>query len=72
MPMDIFPALTGSEWGGAGDTWDPMTDYFGMKQNTEHFMSLWRSYKPTIARIHGPAVVRGQRNARPTPGRRGP
>lgn len=50
----------GSQLGGAaGQAWDPMADYFGMKQNTEHFMSLWRSYKPTIARIHGPAVAGG-------------
>jgi enoyl-CoA hydratase len=50
----------GSQLGGGGSgTWDPMADYFGMKRNTEHFMSLWRSYKPTIARIHGPAVAGG-------------
>ena len=45
--------------GGDGGPWDPMADYYGMKQNTERFMSLWRSYKPTIARIHGPAVAGG-------------
>ena len=51
----------GSQLGGgaAGDTWDPMADYYGMKRNTENFMSLWRSYKPTIARIQGPAVAGG-------------
>jgi enoyl-CoA hydratase len=50
----------GSQLGdGDGAPWDPMTDYYGMKQNTDHFMSLWRSYKPTIARIHGPAVAGG-------------
>jgi len=43
----------GSQLGDdTGGPWDPMADYLGMKQNTEHFMSLWRSYKPTIARIH--------------------
>ncbi len=46
--------------GAAGETgWDPMADFFGMRQNTENFMSLWRSYKPTIARVHGPAVAGG-------------
>jgi enoyl-CoA hydratase len=40
-------------------SWDPMLDFYGMHQNTRHFMSLWRSYKPTIARIHGPAVAGG-------------
>ncbi len=51
----------GSQLGteAAGGAWDPMTDYYGMKKNTEYFMSLWRSYKPTIARVHGPAVAGG-------------
>lgn len=39
--------------------WDPMRDYRFMKKNTEDFMSLWRSYKPTIARVHGYAVAGG-------------
>ncbi|MGQ0545736.1 MAG: crotonase/enoyl-CoA hydratase family protein [Betaproteobacteria bacterium] len=39
--------------------WDPMRDYRLMKRNTEDFMSLWRSYKPTIARVHGYAVAGG-------------
>ena len=39
--------------------WDPMIDYKMMKQNTEDFMSLWRSYKPTIAQVHGYAVAGG-------------
>src|SRR5687768_10489410 len=33
--------------------WDPMRDYRFMKRNTEDFMSLWRSYKPTICKVHG-------------------
>ena len=52
----------GSQLGGDGEggrPWDPMTDFYGMYQNTQHFMSLWHSYKPTIARIHGPAVAGG-------------
>ena len=39
--------------------WDPMQDYKFMKKNTEDFMSLWRSYKPTIARVHGYAAAGG-------------
>ena len=39
--------------------WDPMADFYMMHQNTRDFMSLWRSYKPTIARVHGPAVAGG-------------
>ena len=39
--------------------WDPMIDFRMMKQNTDDFMSLWRSYKPTIAQVHGYAVAGG-------------
>ena len=39
--------------------WDPLIDYRMMKQNTDDFMSLWRSYKPTIAKVHGYAVAGG-------------
>jgi enoyl-CoA hydratase len=52
----------GSQLGaGSGDAraWDPMSDYFAMHEFTQQFMSLWRSYKPTIARIHGAAVAGG-------------
>jgi enoyl-CoA hydratase len=30
-----------------------------MHDFTQQLMSLWRSYKPTIARVHGPAVAGG-------------
>jgi enoyl-CoA hydratase len=51
----------GSQLGGVGDSrpWDPMADFFGMYEFTQQFMSLWRSHKPTIARVHGPAVAGG-------------
>jgi enoyl-CoA hydratase len=39
--------------------WDPMRDYRFMKRNTEDFMSLWRSYKPTICKVHGYAAAGG-------------
>jgi enoyl-CoA hydratase len=39
--------------------WDPMVDFRMMKQNTDDFMSLWRSHKPTIAQVHGYAVAGG-------------
>ncbi len=45
--------------GGDSRPWDPMADYFGMYEFTQQFMALWRSYKPTIARVHGPAVAGG-------------
>ena len=39
--------------------WDPMIDYDLMYRNTQDFMSLWRSYKPTIAKVRGFAVAGG-------------
>jgi enoyl-CoA hydratase len=42
-----------------GMPWDPTIDFRMMKQNTDDFMSLWRSYKPTIAQVHGYAVAGG-------------
>ncbi|MCO5119297.1 MAG: crotonase/enoyl-CoA hydratase family protein [Burkholderiaceae bacterium] len=39
--------------------WDPLVDYAMMKRHTEDFMSLWRSSKPTIAKVHGYAVAGG-------------
>lgn len=39
--------------------WDPMVDYKHMKRFTDDFMALWRSPKPTIAKVHGAAVAGG-------------
>jgi enoyl-CoA hydratase len=39
--------------------WDSMVDYAYMKRNTEDFMTLWKSSKPTIAKVHGAAVAGG-------------
>jgi enoyl-CoA hydratase len=39
--------------------WDPMIDFEMMYRNTQDFMSLWRSYKPTIAKVRGFAVAGG-------------
>jgi enoyl-CoA hydratase len=39
--------------------WDSMVDYAVMKRHTEAFMSLWRSAKPTIAKVQGYAVGGG-------------
>lgn len=39
--------------------WDPMKDYAFMMRNTEAFMSLWRSYRPVICKVHGFAVAGG-------------
>jgi enoyl-CoA hydratase len=36
-----------------------MVDFRFMYGNTQKFMSLWRSYKPTIAKVRGHAVAGG-------------
>jgi enoyl-CoA hydratase len=51
--------------GGAGNNvtqdmpWDPMKDYAFMMRNTELFMSVWRSHRPVICKVHGYAVAGG-------------
>lgn len=39
--------------------WDPMVDFAMMYRNTQDFMALWRSHKPTIAKVRGFAVAGG-------------
>lgn len=39
--------------------WDPFIDYQFMDRCTQNFMSLWRSYKPTVCKVHGYAVAGG-------------
>ncbi len=39
--------------------WDPLLDFQGMAENTRCFMSLWRSLKPVLCKVHGYAVAGG-------------
>lgn len=53
-----------AEANGAGNVtqempWDPMKDYAFMMRNTQHFMSLFRSRRPVICKVHGFAVAGG-------------
>jgi enoyl-CoA hydratase len=41
------------------EVWDPIQDFQMMKANTDSFFSLWRSHKPTIAKVRGHAVAGG-------------
>ncbi len=45
--------------GTQGAVWDPIKDYRAMKRNTDDFMSLFRSLKPTLCKVHGYAVAGG-------------
>src|SRR3712207_1498510 len=48
----------GDRW-DTRDRWDPVRDYREMRRNTDDFMSLWRSLKPTIAKVQGHGVAGG-------------
>src|SRR3954452_22194727 len=39
--------------------WEPVRDYREMRRNTDDFFTLWRSLKPTIAKVQGHAVAGG-------------
>ncbi len=39
--------------------WDAMKDFAFMSVNTDHILSLWRSHKPVICKVHGHAVAGG-------------
>ncbi len=48
----------GDRW-RQGERWDPVRDYREMRRNTDDFFTLWRSLKPTIAKVQGYAVAGG-------------
>jgi enoyl-CoA hydratase len=49
----------GTEVGSQNMPWDPYEDYRWMKRFTDDYMSLWRSLKPTIAKVNGVCVAGG-------------
>lgn len=59
--MTYFAQATGGDGNAVTQPmpWDPMKDYAFMSRNTERFMSLWRSHRPVIAKVHGFAVAGG-------------
>lgn len=54
-----FAETPGTNEGVQEMPWDPTLDFRWMWQNTDDFMSLWRSFKPTIAKVRGFAVAGG-------------
>jgi enoyl-CoA hydratase len=54
-----FAEAEGENPGVQSMPWDPMVDYRFMKQCTDDFFTLWRSYKPVICKVHGHAVAGG-------------
>lgn len=50
--------ISGGRWRQT-KPWDPIRDYREMRKNTDNFFSLWRSLKPTIAKVQGYAIAGG-------------
>lgn len=57
--LERFAEAAGPNPGVQEMPWDPMVDFKMMYANTTDFSSLWRSYKPTIAKVRGFAVAGG-------------
>jgi enoyl-CoA hydratase len=57
--LAYYAEASGSASGTQEMPWDPMKDYAFMMRNTELFMSLWRSHRPVVCKIHGYAVAGG-------------
>jgi enoyl-CoA hydratase/carnithine racemase len=57
--LTYYAQAAGTNSGTQKMPWDPMKDYAFMMRNTELFMSLFRSRRPVIAKVHGFAVAGG-------------
>jgi len=57
--LQVYAQAAGTNAGVQEMPWDPMRDYAMMMGNTEKFMSLFRSHRPVIAKVHGHAVAGG-------------
>jgi enoyl-CoA hydratase len=55
----MFEQAAGPNPGVQEMPWDPMKDYAWMSRCTEQFMSLFRSHRPVICKVHGFAVAGG-------------
>jgi enoyl-CoA hydratase len=57
--LAIFAETPRPTLGSQAMPWDPMIDYALMSRFTQDIMSLWRSQKPVICKVHGHAVAGG-------------
>ncbi len=57
--LKLYAEKPGPNPGSQEMPWDPTIDYRMMSENTECFMSLWRSRKPVVCKVHGFAVAGG-------------
>jgi enoyl-CoA hydratase len=57
--LSFYAQAKGTNIGVQEMPWDPMRDYAMMMRNTERFMSLFRSHRPVLCKVHGFAVAGG-------------
>ncbi|WP_169567373.1 crotonase/enoyl-CoA hydratase family protein [Sneathiella limimaris] len=57
--LKLYAETEGTNPGVQEMPWDPTVDYKMMMSNTQDFMSIFRSYKPVIAKVQGYAVAGG-------------
>ncbi|MEP3247613.1 MAG: crotonase/enoyl-CoA hydratase family protein [Sneathiella sp.] len=57
--LKLYAENPGTNPGFQDMPWDPTLDYKMMMGNTQDFMSIFRSYKPVVAKVHGYAVAGG-------------
>ena len=57
--LAYYAQAAGTNAGVQEMPWDPMKDFAFMMRNTERFMSLFRSHRPVICKVHGFAVAGG-------------
>jgi enoyl-CoA hydratase len=57
--LDVYAARKGFNPGFQAMPWDPIKDFQHMYGNTNDFMSLFRSLKPVVCKLHGAAVGGG-------------
>jgi enoyl-CoA hydratase len=57
--LAYYAQAAGTNAGVQEMPWDPMKDFAFMMKNTERLMSLFRSHRPVICKVHGFAVAGG-------------
>ena len=57
--LAYYAQAAGTNAGVQPMPWDPMKDFAFMMRNTERFMSLFRSHRPVVCKVHGFAVAGG-------------
>lgn len=57
--LKLYAEAGGTNRWVQGRVWDPIKDYREMRRNNDDIFSLWRSLKPTLAKVQGYAIAGG-------------